>query len=112
MKNLAEARIRLELAAKRTPALRRLLDGAIDGPEDLEPMAAAVAELGLFELSFLLRAIAAGGADLQANVAKLAFFVSSTAEGEFVDDFVKNIMKGHDARELGELLELFRKLPR
>jgi hypothetical protein len=110
MKSLADARMRLELAASKYPILRKLLEGKLDTPQEIRKMADACSELGIFEVSFLLRSIADGGDEAQAAVAKLALFLSSMAEGELVDELRQKVVG--ESSELGQLLELFKRIPK
>lgn len=100
--NLAEARMKLALAAQHKPALAKLLAGKVESKEDLEAVAQATSELGMFELSFLVRAVAQGGAELETNVAKLALFVSSVSDETIAGEVTK-----HFAKEAPELAKLF-----
>jgi len=52
----AELRARLQMASEAQPVLKKLLRGNFDRA-DLEPLARATAMLGLFDLSFALRAL-------------------------------------------------------
>jgi len=108
--NLAEIRMRLELAAKNKPALKKLLSGDIRTTEDLDEIAEATAELGMFELSFLVRSLASGETLAEEGLAKLAFYVSSVGEAEVVDQFIGACEKRDP--ELAALLRTFGKIAR
>ena len=99
---IAEARIMLERAAKTKPALQALLNGHVT-KDNIPAMADACAELGLFELSELLRGVsAADGAQ------KLAIFVASLDGGsELVDDLHKDFVDAAGG-DVGELVGLMR----
>jgi hypothetical protein len=89
--NFADLRARLELAAAHKPALRKLLTGDIRTREDLDAIATATAELGFFELSFLVRAIASGEEHMETGLAKLARFASNMSDAEIVDQVADRI---------------------
>lgn len=98
--NPADLRMRLELAARSKPVLKKLLSGKLER-EDLGPIADVAAELGAFELSFALRDLARN--PTMDGAKRLAACVSGMRE----DELERQLGEwSDDARDLTELARI------